>query len=118
LSDAKEVAHVEAAKEMLRILQESETNDCDGIATGDESRFQHTMPSSKMFARSAVDVIPRTQQTVSVEKTMIMVFFTAKKLIVPDVLSRGSTFNQIYFIRNRFPNLKTAGLNVRHQKTG
>jgi hypothetical protein len=37
LGDAQKVACVEAAKEILRILQKSETNDFDGIATGDES---------------------------------------------------------------------------------
>jgi hypothetical protein len=37
LSDAQIVTRVEAAKEMLKILQESETNDFDGMATGDES---------------------------------------------------------------------------------
>jgi hypothetical protein len=53
VSDAQKAACVEAAKEMLMILQEPETNDFDGIATGDESWFQHTTASSKMFTRSA-----------------------------------------------------------------
>jgi hypothetical protein len=37
LSDAQKVGRVETAKEMLRILQELETNDFHSIATGDES---------------------------------------------------------------------------------
>jgi hypothetical protein len=49
---------------MLRILQESKTNDFDGIGTGDDSWFQHATASSKMFSRSAADVIPRTWQAV------------------------------------------------------
>jgi hypothetical protein len=49
---------------------------------------------------------------------MITVFFTTKKLIVLDVLPRGSTFNQLYFIKNIFPDLKTANLNFRRQKIG
>jgi hypothetical protein len=49
-------------------LQESETNDFDGIATGDECWFQHTTASSKMFARSAADVISRTRQAVGAKK--------------------------------------------------
>jgi hypothetical protein len=53
---------------MLRILQESETNDFDGIATGDESWFQRTMVSLKMFASSAADIIPRTRQAVGANK--------------------------------------------------
>jgi hypothetical protein len=56
LSDAQNVACVDAAKVMLRILQESETNDFDSIATSDESWFQHTTVSLKMFAGLATDV--------------------------------------------------------------
>jgi hypothetical protein len=52
------------------------------------------------------------------EKTMITVFFTAKKLIVFDLLPRGRTFNQLYFINNRMPDLKTPGLIFQRQKTG
>jgi hypothetical protein len=68
LNDTQKVARVEAAKERSRILQESETNDFDGVATGNESWFQHTTASSKMFARSAADVIPRPQQAVGATK--------------------------------------------------
>jgi hypothetical protein len=67
LSNAQKVARVEAAKEMLRILEEPEANDFDGIATGDESWFQHTAASSKMFARSAADIIPRVRQAVGAQ---------------------------------------------------
>jgi hypothetical protein len=117
LSDAQKVVRVEAAKEMLRILQESETNDFDDIATGGESWFQHTTASSKMFARSATDVIPRARQAVGAKKTMIAAFFTPKKLIVLDVLPRASTFNELYFINSIFPDLKTSNMNFRRQKT-
>jgi hypothetical protein len=68
LSDAQKIARVEAAKDMLRILRRSEGNDFDGIATGDESRFQHTTAFSKMFARSAADVIPMTRPAVGPKK--------------------------------------------------
>jgi hypothetical protein len=44
-------------------------------------------------------------------------FFTAKKLILFDVLPRGSTFNQRDFINSIFPDLKTANVNFRRQKT-
>jgi hypothetical protein len=101
---------------MLRILQGLETNDFDGITTGDESWFQHTTAYSKMFARSAADIIPRTQQGVGV-KTMITVFLTAKKLIMFNVLPRDSTFTRLYFIHNIFLDLKRTNLNFRRQKT-
>jgi hypothetical protein len=67
LSDPQKVAGVEAVKEMLRISRESETNDFDDIAAGEESWFQHK-GSSKMFAPSAADVIPRRWQAVGVSK--------------------------------------------------
>jgi hypothetical protein len=86
LRGAQKVALVEAAKEMLRAVKESKRNDFDGIATGDESRFQHTTASSKMFARSAKDVIPMTRSAVGAKKTLTSVFFTAKKLTVVDIL--------------------------------
>jgi hypothetical protein len=118
LSDAQKIARVEAAKSMLRILQESETNDFDGIATGDESWFQHTTASLKMFARSAADIIPRTRQAVGTTKTMIRMFFAIKKLIVFNVLPRGSKFNQLSLINHVFPDLETSNLNFRRQRTG
>jgi hypothetical protein len=104
LGDAQKVARVEPAKEMLKVLQESETNDIDGIATGDESWFQHTAASSKMFAHSAADVITRVRQAVGANKTMITVFFTVKKLTVLSVPLRGSTFNQLSCIKKYSPN--------------
>jgi hypothetical protein len=102
---------------MLMILQEPETNDCDGTATGDESWFQHITAFSKMFTRSAVDAIPRRRQVAGAKATMITMLCTAKKLIVLDVLPKGSTFNQLYFINSIFPVLKTANLDFRRQKT-
>jgi hypothetical protein len=41
-----------------------------------------------MFARAPSEVIPRTRQTTGAEKTMITIFFTARQLIVLDVLPK------------------------------
>jgi hypothetical protein len=68
LSHPYKVTRVEAAKEMLEIVQESETNDFDGLATGDQSWFQYITASSKIFARSATDIIPRTRQAIAANK--------------------------------------------------
>jgi hypothetical protein len=68
LNNAQKVACIEAAKETLRILQKSQTNDFDGSATGDQSWFQNTTASSKMFPPSAADVIPRTPPAVGTKK--------------------------------------------------
>jgi hypothetical protein len=90
-------------------------NGLDGIATGDKLSFQHTKAFSKMFARSAADVIPRTRKAFGANKTMSTVYFTTKKFIVLDALPRGSTSNQLYFINDICPDLQTANLSVRHQ---
>jgi hypothetical protein len=92
-------------------------NDFNSIATGDESWFQHITAFSKIFSPSAANIIPRTQQAVGA-KTMITVSFTLRKLSVLDSFPKGSTFNQLYFINSTFPDLKTAKLNFRRQKTG
>jgi hypothetical protein len=64
LSPAQEVARVEASKTILRVLQNAESNNFEGIATGNESWFRHYYPSSTMFARAPSEVIPRTRQTI------------------------------------------------------
>jgi hypothetical protein len=40
LSPAQKVARVEASKTMFRVLQDAESNDFEGIATGDQSWFR------------------------------------------------------------------------------
>jgi hypothetical protein len=50
MSPTQNVVCVEASTEMLRILHESEENHFEGLAIGDESWFQYSYPSSKMFA--------------------------------------------------------------------
>jgi hypothetical protein len=46
---------------------------------------------------------------------MITVFFTARQLILLDVLPKGSKFNQQYFIDDVFPDFKTENLNFRRR---
>jgi hypothetical protein len=117
LGDAQKIARVEAAKEMLRISQESEINDFDGIAIGGESWFRYPRhPRKCLPVRQKMSFRGRGKQLV--RKTMITVFFTANKLIALDVLPRDNTLNQLYFINNIFPDLKTANLIFRRQKTG
>jgi histone-lysine N-methyltransferase SETMAR len=117
LSDAPKVACVEAAKEMLRILYESEMNDFNGIATSDKSWFHHTTAFLKVFACLAADVIPRKQQAVRAKKYDHSVL-TPEKLILLNVLPRGGTCSQLYFINNIVPDSKTANLVFSRQKTG
>jgi hypothetical protein len=41
---------------------------------------------------------PRTRQAVRTMKTMIMIVFTGRKLIVFEILPNGSKFNQPYLV--------------------
>jgi hypothetical protein len=118
LTSAQHVAHVDASIEMLRILQESEANDFDGVTTGDESWFQYIYLPSEMFARSQADVIPRTRQAIGATKSMITLFFTARKLIVLDVMPKGWKSNQRYFIESILSGLKRGKMSFAPRKPG
>jgi hypothetical protein len=59
LREAPKAARAEASREMLRILQDSEEKDFEGIVTSDESWFRCLSACSKMFARSPAEVTPR-----------------------------------------------------------
>jgi histone-lysine N-methyltransferase SETMAR len=118
LTPAQKVPRVDTSIEMLRILQESEANDFDGVTTGDESWFQYIYPSSEMFARSPADGIPRTRQALCAKKIMITLFFTARKLIVLDVMPKGWKYNQRYFVDNRVLGLKRGKMSFARRKPG
>jgi histone-lysine N-methyltransferase SETMAR len=49
------------------------------------------------------------------QKPMIKIFFTARQLILLDVLLKGSKFNQQHFIDYRFPDFKTENQNFRRR---
>jgi hypothetical protein len=78
---------------MLQILQEAEANHFDGIATGDEFYFWDFDPCSKMFVRSPAELIPMMRQGINAKQTMVSVFFSARKIIVLDILLKNSIFN-------------------------
>jgi hypothetical protein len=118
VSEGQKITRVEAAKEMLTILQSCEANGFGGIATGDESWFRYLCPSAEMVARSPADVVPRTRQTIDAKRTMIEPFFTARKLIVLEVLPKGRKFKQQYFIDYIFPDLKRANMNFHRREIG
>jgi hypothetical protein len=50
LSPAQKVARVEASKTILRVLQDAESNDFEGITTGDGFWFRYCYPSLTVFA--------------------------------------------------------------------
>jgi transposase len=58
-----------------------------------------------MFATSAREVVPRTKENISAKKTMVTIFFTSTRLLVLNVLPKGTKFNQDYFIDTALPNL-------------
>jgi hypothetical protein len=115
LSPAQKIVRIEALKIILRVPQDAESNDFEGIATGDKSWFRHCYPYSTMFARAPSEVIPRTRQTIGANKTMITIFFTVHQLILLDILPKGSKLNQQYFIDYVFPDLKTENRDFRRR---
>jgi hypothetical protein len=118
LTSAQKVARVDASIEMLRTLSESDTNDFDGVTTGDESWFQYIYPSSEIFALSPADVIPRTRQVIGAKRIMITLFFTVRKLILLDVMLKGWKCNQLYFVDNRVPGLRRGKMSFARRKPG
>jgi IS4 transposase len=68
-----------------------------------------------MFTRAPSEVISRTWQTIGAKKTMRTIFFTARQLILFDVLLTGSKFNQQHFIDYVFPDLEMENLNFRRR---
>jgi hypothetical protein len=63
-----------------------------------------------MFARSPADVIPRTRQSIAAKKVMMTLFFTGTKLIVLNVMPKGSKYSQLYFADNILPDLNKGKL--------
>jgi hypothetical protein len=103
-------------QKMLRILQESETSGLMASQRATSPGFNTLWhPRKSLSVRQQMSFRRHGRQLA--RETMITVFFTAKKLIVLDVLPRGSTFNQLYFINYIFPDLETANLNFRRQET-
>jgi hypothetical protein len=51
-----------------------------------------------MFARLSADIVPRMRQGIGAKKITLTLFFTARKLIVLNVLPKGHKANQQYFV--------------------
>jgi hypothetical protein len=52
------------------------------------------------------------RQGIGAKQSLIPAFFTTRK---PEVLPKGSNFNQLYLINCSFPDLKKATLNFRRR---
>jgi hypothetical protein len=83
---------------MPRVVQESEANQFEGIATDDKIWFRYSYLPSKMLARSPAKVIPMTGQVIGAKKTIITLFVTARQLILLDVRPKCHKYNQQYFV--------------------
>jgi hypothetical protein len=68
--------------------------------------FHYSYPSSKMFARSPTDSIPRARQAIGTKQTMITIFFPGRKLLVLDILPKSSKLSQLSFVDYMLPDLK------------
>jgi hypothetical protein len=104
LSPAQKVARVEASKTILRVLQDAESNDFEGIAPGNESWFRYCYRFSIMFARAPSEVIPRTRQAIGA-KTNDNDFLHCTSTNPVGCTIKGRKFNRRYFIDYMFPDL-------------
>jgi histone-lysine N-methyltransferase SETMAR len=95
-----------------------QSNAFDGIATGDESWFQHVYMSNSIFAPSRDLAATRTKDADRTKKTMLTVFFTSRRLIVLEALPKGTTFTQHNFISDISPDLDGEKLRYRRKNPG
>jgi hypothetical protein len=100
---AQKIARIVGLADMLRIPHESEENRFERITKHDESWFQYSQPSSKMFVRSQVDAILGTREAIRTKKTMITIFVTRCKLIVLNILAKGSNSTNYILSITFFP---------------
>jgi hypothetical protein len=98
VNETQDIAQIDAASELLTILESWKWNDFDGIATEDQSWLRYFYLSSGMFTQSPENVSPRTRQAIRAENTMLKLFFTAKKLIFLDVLPKDQKLNHLQLL--------------------
>jgi transposase len=104
------------SKMLLDMLQLYAEHNFEGITTGDKSWSLYTTYGHSLFATSAREVVPRTKQNISAKKTMVTIFFTSTRLPVLKFLSKGTKFNQDYFIDTVLPNLYSEKRRIARRK--
>jgi hypothetical protein len=114
LFPAQKVARVQASTEILLIRHESEENRFEGIATGDDSWFQYSYPSSKTFAQSPTDVIPRTRSAMG-EANYGNDFLHQTQTNGACHLTKRKQSNQLSFVDYVLPDLKRENVNFHRQ---
>jgi transposase len=105
LSEAEKKGRVDQSRSVLDMLQLYARHNVEAITTGNESWFLYSTHTNSMFAVSAAEVVPRTKQNISTRKTMVTIFFTYTRSLVLNFLTKGTRFNQDYFIDAALPNL-------------
>jgi hypothetical protein len=76
----------------LDILQLYAEHHFEGSTTGDKSWFLYTIYGDSMFATSARELVPRTEQNIYAKKTMVRTFFTSIRLLVLNGLPKSTKF--------------------------
>jgi hypothetical protein len=67
--------------------------------------FDICVRAPKCLCRCQQSSIPTTPQTIYAEKIMITAIFTVWKLIIVEVIPKGTNFNKLYFVDHLFPHL-------------
>jgi hypothetical protein len=71
-----------------------------------------------MFAPSRDLAATRAKEADRTKETMLAVFFTSRKLIVFEVLPKGTTFTRYYFMSDSLPDLDREKLRYRRKNPG
>jgi hypothetical protein len=101
---------------LLDMLQLYAEHNLQGITTGNKSWFLYTTYKNSMFATSPREVMSRTKQNISAKKTMVTIFFTSTRLLVLNILPKGTKVNQDYFIDTLLPNLYSEKRRIARRK--
>jgi histone-lysine N-methyltransferase SETMAR len=115
LTDDQKRSRCAISEGLLNALKNDECAGFSHVTTGDESWFSYRYQSTHCYAKSRVDVPPRTKTTIGTKKAMVTIFFTATKLLVLDVLPRGNKFNQDYFLTIIAPELSRENTNSKRR---
>jgi hypothetical protein len=86
------------------------------IATGEKSWFQCSSYSDSMFVNSRESAVPRIRQHVPGEKIMITISSELRDFWCWRPLSKGTKFNQGYFIHAIFPGLHNEKTRISRKK--
>jgi hypothetical protein len=86
LTDNRKQFTCEISEDVLNVLLNNESTGFPRVATGDESWFSYYDQSVHCYAKSHVELPPKTKTTIAAKRAMATIFVTETKLLILDVL--------------------------------